>query len=138
MITTANLPVFDREKILLYYGGANMSHGAGEPGNPYDESIHRFKVGLTTLRRDGFVYAWSRSGCLQTKALQCRSGLIRINADCTKGRILVAVMREGRRIKTFELAGVNVLGRRFYTGTTGEIVLNVTIENARLCSLEII
>jgi len=138
MITTANLPVFDREKILLYYGGANMSHGVGEPGNPYDESIHRFKVGLTTLRRDGFVYAWSRSGCLQTKALQCRSGLIRINADCTKGRILVAVMREGRRIKTFELAGVNVLGRRFYTGTTGEIVLNVTIENARLCSLEII
>jgi hypothetical protein len=62
MITTANLPVFDKDKILLYYGGSNMSHGAGEPGNPYDESVHRFHVGLTTLRQDGFVYAWSRRG----------------------------------------------------------------------------
>ncbi|MGH7926806.1 MAG: hypothetical protein ACREQV_03320, partial [Candidatus Binatia bacterium] len=95
MITTANLPVFDRDKILLYYGGSNMSHGAGEPGNPYDETVHRFKVGLTTLRRDGFVYAWSRSGCLRSKAMKCRKGLIRINADCTKGKILMDVIHEG-------------------------------------------
>jgi hypothetical protein len=137
MITTANLPVFTRDKILLYYGGSNMSHGAGEPGNPYDENVHRFKVGLTTLRRDGFVYAWSPSGRLRTKTMESPKGLIRVNADCSQGRIAVGVIHEGRRIKTLELAGSDTLDRRFQSAKRGEIILDVTVENAKLYSLEV-
>jgi hypothetical protein len=137
MITTANLPVFDRDKILVYYGGSNMSHGAGEPENPYDENLHRFKVGLATLRQDGFVYAWSQSGRLRSKPMKCRKGLIRINADCTGGRILVDVIHDGRKIKTLEMAGTDVPNRRLQTAKRGEIVVHVTIENAKLYSLEV-
>jgi hypothetical protein len=137
MITTTNLPVFTKDKILLYYGGSNMSHGAGEPGNPYDQSVHRFKVGLTTLRRDGFVYAWSASGRLRTKALECRDGLIRINADCTRGRIILKVIRDGEAMETHEVAGMDAVDRRYRSRQRGPVALDLTIENAKLYSLEI-
>jgi len=137
MITTANLPLFDKDKIRLYYGGANMSHGAGEPGNPYNEQAHRFNVGLATLRKDGFVYAWSPNGHLRTKTMESNKGLVRVNADCTRGRLLVGVNHDSRRIKTFELTGADELDRRFRTPKRGEIVLDVTIENAKLYSLEV-
>ena len=137
MITTANLPVFDKGKILLYYGGSNMSHGAGEPGNPYDENLHRFHVGVTALRRDGFVYAWSRGGCLRTKPMECRQGLIQINADCTHGRITVDLRHQGRTVKTVELAGSDSVDRKLRISKRGEISLNVTIENAKLYALEV-
>jgi hypothetical protein len=137
MITTTNLPVFTKDKILLYYGGSNMSHGAGEPGNPYDESVHRFKVGLSTLRRDGFVYAWSTNGRLQTKALECRKGLIQINADCTRGRIILNVIGDGAAIDAQEMAGIDSVDRRYRTPRRGPIVLDLIIENAKLYSLEV-
>jgi hypothetical protein len=137
MITTANLPVFTGDKILLYYGGSNMSHGAGEPGNPYDESVHRFKVGLSTLRPDGFVYAWSINGRLRTQPMHCDSGLIRVNAHCAQGRVLIDVIHDGRKIKTRELAGGDFLDHRFQTAKTGEIILEITLQNASLYSLEV-
>jgi hypothetical protein len=137
MITTANLPLFDQDKILLYYGGSNMSHGAGEPGNPYDEKVHRFKIGLATLRKDGFVYAWSQKGRFQTKPFESEKGLIRVNADCTQGRLLLDVIHHGRRIKTFELADANDLDRRFRTSLRGAVVLDITVENAKIYSLEV-
>jgi hypothetical protein len=138
MITTANVPVFTGDEILLYYGGANMSHGAGEPGNPYNESIHRFRVGLATLRPDGFVYAWSPSGRLQTRKLALRKGLIRVNADCRRGRIAVGVDRDGRRIKSFELAGSDNVAQQFASRPGCEVSLDVRIENASLYSLEVL
>jgi hypothetical protein len=137
MITTANLPVFDKDKILLYYGGANMTHGAGEPGNPYDENIHRFRVGLATLRPDGFVYAWSPSGRLRTHPIACRKGVIRLNADCSSGKIILGVNHDGCNVKSFELSGRDSVDQRFDTGRAGEMTLDVTIENAKLYSVEI-
>jgi hypothetical protein len=114
-----------------------MSHGAGEPGNPYDEKVHRFNIGLATLRKDGFVYAWSPKGRLRTKAMEGNKGLVRVNADCTRGRLLVGVNHDGRRIETFEMTGADELNRRFRTPKRGKIVLDVTIENAELYSLEV-
>jgi hypothetical protein len=137
MITTANLPVFDNDKIHLYYGGANMSHSAGEPGNPYDERLHRFSIGLATLRKDGFVYAWSSNGRLRTKAMECNQGLVRVNANCQQGRIRIDVTGDGRKIESFELAGADELAYRFRTSLRGSVVLEVSVENAQLYSLEI-
>ena len=137
MLTTANLPLFDKDRIRLYYGGANMSHGAGEPGNLYDEKVHRFNIGLATLRKDGFVYAWSPNGHLGTKTMECNKGLVRVNADCTRGRLLVGVNHDGRRIGSFEMTGADELDRRFRTPKRGKIVLDVSIENAKLYSLEV-
>ena len=137
MLTTANLPLFDKDKIRLYYGGSNMSHGAGEPGNPYNDHVHRFNIGLATLRKDGFVYAWSPKGRLRTKAMECNKGLIRINADCTQGRLVVGVNNNGSRLETFEMTGADELDRRLRTSLRGPLAFEVTIENARLYSLEV-
>jgi hypothetical protein len=137
MITTANLPLFEKDKIRIYYGGSNMSHGAGEPGNPYDEEVHRFNIGLATLRKDGFAYAWSANGRLRTRAMECKQGLVRVNADCKQGRILIGVTRDGRRVEAFELAGVDELNRQFRTSLRGSLALDLSIENAQLYSLEI-
>jgi hypothetical protein len=137
MITTANLPVFTARRILLYYGGSNMSHGAGEPGNPYDESAHRFNVGLATLRRDGFVYACSESGRLVTRAMACRKGSIKVNADATEGKLKLTVKQNDRPLERFELTGVNVVDRTLRTRGREAISLEILIENARLYSVEV-
>lgn len=50
---------------------------------------------------------------------------------------LVGVNHDGRRIETFELTGADELNRRFSTPKRGEIVLDVTIENAKVYSLEV-
>jgi hypothetical protein len=70
MITTANVPVLDRDGVSIYYGGSNFSHKGGEEGSPYDEKSDRFCIGLARLRKDGFVYAWSPDGLLTTQPLQ--------------------------------------------------------------------
>jgi hypothetical protein len=69
--------------------------------------------------------------------MESPKGLIRVNADCSQGRIAVGVIHEGRRIKTLELAGSDTLDRRFQSAKRGEIILDVTVENAKLYSLEV-
>jgi hypothetical protein len=76
-------------------------------------------------------------GRLRTKAMECKRGLVRVNADYKEGRILIRVTRDGHWIETFELAGVDEMDRRFRTPKRGEIVLDITIENAKLYSLEV-
>src|SRR5712692_4015970 len=103
MITTATQPLFEKDKILLYYGGANFSHGTEEEGNLYDEKTHRFNIGLATLRKDGLVYASSPKGHFTTKPLTSKKGQIKVNADCKNGRIRISVTPAGRTEKVFEL-----------------------------------
>lgn len=50
---------------------------------------------------------------------------------------LVGVNHGGRRIETFELPVADEFDRRFRTPKRGEIVLDVTIENAKVYSLEV-
>jgi hypothetical protein len=138
MITTASQPLFEKDKILLYYGGANFSHGVGEEGNAYDEKSHRFNIGLATLRRDGFVYASSPKGNFATEPLDSKKGQIKVNADCTRGKILIDVTDANRKAGSFELAGIDVLDHTLRTSLRGKIVLKVSIENAKLYSLEVL
>jgi len=137
MITTTGQPLFTKDDVRIYYGGANMSHGAGEADNPYDERVHRFKIGLATLRQDGFVYASSAKGRLTTKPMKSVKGQIKVNADCRGGKILIEVFQRRRKAKSFELAGGDFLNRILRTAMRGSIVLKIAIENAKLYSVEV-
>ena len=136
MITTANQPLFEEDKILLYYGGANFNHGADET-NPADRKSQRFAIGLATLRKDGFVYASSPKGHFTTKALASPKGQIKINADCKEGKIRIGVVTAGKKEKVFELAGADALNHTVRTALKGTVILTVSIENAKLYSLEV-
>ena len=138
MITTANQPVFLRDRILLYYGGANFSHSAGEKGNEYNEQSDRFAIGLATLRKDGFVYASSPHGRLTTTPLHSDKGIIKINADCRMGRLVIDVLRAGESAKSYTLAGIDALDHTLRTSLRGALILRVTIENAKLYSVEVL
>ena len=137
MITTANQPVFDKDKILLYYGGANFTHGVGEDGHPYDQATDRFNIGLATLRKDGFVYASSSDGQFTTEPLKTKKGRINVNADCSRGRIVINVMKAGVKKKSLEMAGLDSLNKVFRISPREKIALEVTIRNARLYSVEL-
>jgi hypothetical protein len=137
MITTATQPLFLDDEIRVYYGGANFDHAAGEKDNPYDEEIHRFSIGFTRLRKDGFVYATSSNGTLTTIALDFHAGRIKVNADCRGGRITIDVLQSGRTAETFTLADVDALDRIFRTSVKGSSTLQINLQNAKLYSIEI-
>jgi len=134
MITTASQPLFEKDKILFYYGGANFSHGADET-NPHEKS-HSFNIGLATLRKDGFVYVSSPKGHFTTKPLLSKNGRIKVNADCRRGKLLIDVVHAGRKAKSFEMVDADFLDHTLRTSIRGEIVLRISIENAKLYSLE--
>src|ERR1043166_8383285 len=123
MITTANQPLFDNDKILIFYGGANFSHSAGEDGNPYDEQNHKFRIGVATLRKDGFVYA--ANGSLITKRLDSKIGRVQINADSMSGKILIDV-DNGKKTESFTINGIDAVDQTLRTSLKGEVILRVS------------
>ncbi|HVO93241.1 MAG TPA: hypothetical protein VMT22_10395 [Terriglobales bacterium] len=136
MITTASQPLLLDDGIRLYYGGANFSHGVGEAGNDYDEKRHRFCIGLATLRRDGFVYACAERGRLTTTPMESKTGRLKINADCTDGRITVDIVQMSRKVESFTLSRVDDTDHVLEIAARGSVALEIHIENARLYSLE--
>jgi len=138
MITTANQPVYLKDRILLYYGGSNFSHGAGEKGKEYDEQSDRFAIGLATLRKDGFVYASSPRGQLTTAPLKSDKGIIKINADYMTGKVVIDVLPGAGSAKSYTMAGIDPLDYTLKTFLKGTLVLKVTIENAKLYSLDVL
>lgn len=138
MITTANQPVILKDRILLYYGGSNFSHGSGEKGKEYDEQSDRFAIGLATLRKDGFVYASSPRGHLTTAPLKSKKGIIKINADCARGKVVIDVLPGAGSAKSYTMARIDALDYTLRTSLKGTLVLKVTIENAKLYSLEVL
>ena len=137
MITTATQPLFLDDEIRVYYGGANFDHAAGEKDHPYDEDKHRFSIGFTRLRKDGFVYATSSDGTLTTTALDFHTGRIKVNADCRGGRIAIDVRQSGRLAETFTLADVDAVEQIVRSTVKGNAGLQVSIQNAKLYSIEI-
>jgi predicted GH43/DUF377 family glycosyl hydrolase len=138
MITTAGMPVFTQDNIRLYYGGANFNHGAEEQRNLYDEKTHRFRIGLATLRKDGFVYAESQRGHLTTTPLRIQRGQIKVNADCTRGKLCIDVVYARGKAEFFEIAGTDTLDHTLRVSGKGKVVLKVVLENAKLYSLDIL
>jgi hypothetical protein len=118
--------------------GANFGHGAGEGGKDYDQQSQRFNIGLATLRKDGFVYASSAEGRVTTKPIESKRGVIKVNADCTNGRTLIDVVRDSRKMKSFAIAGSDAVDRKLQTGVKGDIMLNITINDAKFYSIEVL
>jgi hypothetical protein len=137
MITTVNVPLFRREGIDLYYGGSNFSHGVGNAQLAFDEKEHRFSIGLARLRKDGFVYATGARGALTTKPLVCRRGTIQINADTTDGRIVLDLRKEGETVESYRMEGINACDHLIRSGVRGEVTLKVSLQGAKLYSLEV-
>ena len=136
MITTANAPLIEKDRTLIYYGGANISHGIGHKETPYDLEKHRFSTGVAFLENDRFVSLTSSKGSFQTKPLRSEKGIIQINADARKGRISIRPVQNGKAGPSSKMEGVDSGAFMLKSGVKGEIVLNVEIENANLYALE--
>jgi|GEM_PF-940359 len=137
MITTANIPLFRKEGIDLYYGGSNFSHGVGNAQLTFDEQSHRFSIGLASLRKDGFIYATGSKGSIATQPLIFRKGTIRVNADATGGRISVDLIKKGQAVESYRIEGIDSINHLLRTGVRGEGTLKISIEGAKLYSLEV-
>jgi hypothetical protein len=136
MITTANVPLFRKGGIDLYYGGSNFSHGVGNAQLAFDEQNHRFSIGLAKLRKDGFIYATGTKGSIVTKSLTLRRGTIQVNADATDGRISIDLTKKGETMESLQIEGINSSDHLVRTGVRGEVTLKISLQGAKLYSLE--
>jgi len=137
IITTANSPVFERDRVLLYYGGANFRHGTGSKETPIDHSLHRVHIGLASMRKDGFVYAYSDNGSLTTRLLKGERGRLKLNLDAAKGYALVDVIKNGSSIKSFKVEGVDSINYPIRNKVKGDFSLRFFLSNAKLYSFEV-
>ena len=85
----------------------------------------------------GVAVKHGASGRLRTKALQCNKGLVPVNADGTQGRLMVYVNSYGGS-ETFELTDTDEVDRRLRISLRGSLPLDVSVENAKLYSMEVI
>ena len=137
MIYTANAPVFLKDKILVYYGGSNFSHGVGHEGMPYDLERHGFKIGVAEVRKEGFAYAHSSSGgYIITKPVIMRKGELRLNLDASGGRIAVNIMKGNESAAAFDINKINSTDYSLMTGVKGVVALKIILNNAKLYSLD--
>lgn len=137
MIYTANGPVFEKDKTLIYYGGSNFGHGIGHEEIPFDFDRHAFSIGLASLRKDGFVYAHSsEGGRFITKPMEFDRGYLTLNANTEHGWVAVEVKTREGGLKIFKMEGIDSVEHRIRTGLRGRLAVNVHINNAELYSLE--
>jgi len=136
MLYTANAPLFLKDKILVYYGGSNFSHGVGEDGMPYDLERHGFKIGVAETRKDGFAYAFATDGYFLTRPAVMQKGLLSLNLDTGNGKAFVEVMKGPESIASFDIKRVNSIDYPIKTAIRGAVALKVHLQNASLYSLE--
>ncbi len=138
MLYTANAPLFLKDKILIYYGGSNFSHGVGHEGMPYDQEKHGFKIGLASMRKDGFVNAYAPSGGhFLTRTVNMKKGLLRLNLDAGDGRVSVEFMKGSESAESFDIKRVNSIDYHLKSPVKGTVALKIHLHNARLYSLEV-
>jgi hypothetical protein len=70
--------------------------------------------------------------------LESPKGQIKINADCRGGRIVIDAISSESKTKCFAVAGSDALDHVLQTSLKGNVVLNVSIENAKLYALEVL
>jgi hypothetical protein len=87
MVFTPNHPLVESDTIKLYYGGINVTHGAGKEAGA---------IGLATLRKDGFASldAGGAAGTITTKRLLGAAGPLRVNYKAAGGSLKVEVLDE--------------------------------------------
>lgn len=136
-LCTANVPVFQKDKALIYYGGTNFGHGAGHEETPFDFDHHRVCIGVASVRKDGFVYAYSSSGGhFLTEPVNMKRGVLILNVDTGDGKVTVEVMKVNGSPVCFDIKKVNSIDYRLDTAIKGSVALKVYLHNARLYSVE--
>jgi hypothetical protein len=138
MITTSNMPVFERDKIRVHYSDSNFLHGFREKEFDLEYEHPTFVTREATFRRDGFVYAYSNDGEITTKPIDVTHKQIYINADSTGGEIRVHLMQAGKLQQSFNLSDIDTLGYRLQTTAQGEVEFVIVLKNAKFYSLDIV
>ena len=84
MIFTPNHPLVEGDKIRLFYGGFDVTHGADGKG----------AIGLASLRKDGFVSldAGAAEGTVTTRAFTGAQGPLRVNYRAAGGVLKVEIL----------------------------------------------
>ena len=104
MVFTSTHPLVEGDTLRLYYGGFDDTHA--------QESNWHAKIGLATLRKDGFASldAGSATGTLMTKRLVGLEGPLHVNYRTTGGWLKVEVLDEtGQVIPGYEEEECNPL-----------------------------
>ena len=128
-ISTAVRPVIHDDKIWLYYGGHNITHGhralymADDPrrGNEATGAI-----GLVTWRMDGFMSADAgpNPGCLTTKTLTFKGDRLVVNIEAPNGRFAAELLAvDGTPLPGFDEAACDA--------SAGDAIRHVVTWNGR-------
>ena len=113
MITTAAYPFIHNDRIWLYYGGHNLTHGDSalyrdDPRRGVDATA---AIGLATWRLDGFMSASAgeQPGTLTTKPFAFEGERLIINA-VARGEVAVELQDEaGQAIEGYQLDACDAL-----------------------------
>ncbi|MBI5688909.1 MAG: hypothetical protein HZC55_02340 [Verrucomicrobia bacterium] len=92
IMNVAIAPLVVGDEVWHYYTGINATHGAPIPPK-------RITIGLARWRLDGWVAleAGPTEGVVETVAVNASGGRLEINADLTRGRMVVEVLdRDGK------------------------------------------
>lgn len=91
MVFTPNHPLVEGDRIKLYYGGFDTTHGKIESNAA---------IGLATLRKDGFASldAGEQTGQVTTKPLADAAGAVRVNCNAAGGWVKAAVLDSAGKI----------------------------------------
>ena len=90
-LQTFNLPLLVGDRLRVYYGAFNRTHGFQKGDGA---------IGLATIRKDGFVSldAESELGVVTTRLLKNLKGELRLNANASEGEIRVEVLDHDGRV----------------------------------------
>ncbi len=89
-------PLLVGDELWFYYSARWAMHGSGPP-YPVPQGEAGSAIGLATLRRDGFVSldANGDEGMIETKPMVLEGEVLRVNANCGRGSLLVELIDEG-------------------------------------------
>jgi hypothetical protein len=89
IMNVAVAPIIVGDEVWHYYTAINATHGAPIPPK-------RITIGLAKWRLDGFVAleAGPEEGVVETTVLRGEGGRLVVNADCSRGRLVVEVLDE--------------------------------------------
>lgn len=107
MIRSCERVIVRGDELYIYYCGVHGAHTG--PKFSHVERKHRTAIGLTTLRRDGFVSlnADAKEGCVMTKPFTLPGGELHLNVDATDGEVFVELTYENNTIRSQLITGDN-------------------------------
>ena len=89
---TCNSPVIVGDEIWMYYSGSTDIHGGSSPNK-------KISIGRAVWRIDGMVSLQAEEeGIIQTAYIQKQGDMLFVNADVSKGQLLVEVINEAREV----------------------------------------